>query len=71
MSTYFQNGLMPYNRISAIVSLTSVLVIVVMYIAFTDFFINASILIALLFPIFVVSYYLIRLVDQSLTILMG
>lgn len=71
MSTYFQNGLMPYNRTSAIVSLTSTLVIVVLYIAFTDFFINASVLIALLFPIFVVSYYLIRIVDESLTILMG
>jgi predicted membrane protein len=71
MSTYFKNGMMPYNRTSAIVSLSSALVIVVLYIFFTDFFINASVLIALLFPIFVVTYYLIRVVDNSLSILMG
>lgn len=63
--------MMPYNRTSAIVSLSSALVIVVLYIFFTDFFINASVLIALLFPIFVVTYYLIRVVDNSLSILMG
>ena len=71
MSTYFKNGMMPYNRTSAIVSLSSALVIVVLYIFFTDFFINASVVIALLFPIFVVTYYLIRVVDNSLSILMG
>ena len=71
MSTYFKNGMMPYNRTSAIVSLSSALVIVVLYIFFTDFFINASVLIALLFPIFFVTYYLIRVVDNSLSILMG
>lgn len=71
MSTYFKNGMMPYNRTSAIVSLSSALVIVILYIFFTDFFINASVLIALLFPIFVVTYYLIRVVDNSLSILMG
>ena len=71
MSTYFKNGMMPYNRTSAIVSLSSALVIVVLYIFFTDFFINASVLIALLFPIFIVTYYLIRVVDNSLSILMG
>lgn len=71
MSTYFKNGMMPYNRTSAIVSLSSALVIVLLYIFFTDFFINASVLIALLFPIFVVTYYLIRVVDNSLSILMG
>lgn len=71
MSTYFKNGMMPYNRTSAIVSLSSALVIVVLYIFFTDFFINASVLIASLFPIFVVTYYLIRVVDNSLSILMG
>lgn len=71
MSTYFKNGMMPYNRTSAIVSLSSALVIVVLYIFFTDFFINASVLFALLFPIFVVTYYLIRVVDNSLSILMG
>ena len=71
MSTYFKNGMMPYNRTSAIVSLSSALVIVVLYIFFTDFFINASVLISLLFPIFVVTYYLIRVVDNSLSILMG
>ena len=71
MSTYFKNGMMPYDRTSAIVSLSSALVIVVLYIFFTDFFINASVLIALLFPIFVVTYYLIRVVDNSLSILMG
>lgn len=71
MSTYFKNGMMPYNRTSAIVSLSSALVIVVLYTFFTDFFINASVLIALLFPIFVVTYYLIRVVDNSLSILMG
>ena len=70
-SYYFKNGMMPYNRTSAIVSLSSALVIVVLYIFFTDFFINASVLIALLFPIFVVTYYLIRVVDNSLSILMG
>lgn len=63
--------MMPYNRTSAIVSLSSALVIVVLYIFFTDFFINTSVLIALLFPIFVVTYYLIRVVDNSLSILMG
>ena len=71
MSTYFKNGMMPYNRTSAIVSLSSALVIVVLYIFFTDFFINTSVLIALLFPIFFVTYYLIRVVDNSLSILMG
>ena len=71
MSTYFKNGMMPYNRTSAILSLSSALVIVVLYIFFTDFFINASVLVALLFPIFVVTYYLIRVVDNSLSILMG
>ena len=71
MSTYFKNGMMPYNRTSAIVSLSSALVIVVLYIFFTDLFINVSVLIALLFPIFVVTYYLIRVVDNSLSILMG
>lgn len=71
MSTYFKNGMMPYNRTSAIVSLSSALVIVVLYISFTDFFINASVLIALLFPIFVLTYYLIRVVDNSLSILTG
>ena len=71
MSTYFKNGMMPYNRTSAIVSLSSALVIVVLYIFFTDFFINASVLIALLFPIFVVTYYLITVLDNSLSIPMG
>lgn len=71
MSTYLKNGMMPYNRTSAIVSLSSALVIVVLYVFFTDFFINASVLIALLFPIFIVTYYLIRVVDNSLSILMG
>lgn len=69
MIEFFKNGMMPYNRTTATVSLCSVVVIVILYAFFTDFFLNASILVALLFPLFVLGYYLSRLVDNSISIL--
>ena len=71
MSVSFKDGFIPQNRISAVVSLASSLVIVILYIVFTDFFINASVLISLLFPIFFLGYCVTRVVDQSISILMG
>ena len=63
--------MMPSNQTSAIVSLASALTIVVLYTFFSNFFINVSIMIALLTPLFIAIYYLINLIDRSLEILMG
>ena len=71
MINFFKNGMMPSNQTSAIVSLASALTIVVLYTFFSNFFINVSIMIALLTPLFIVIYYLINLIDRSLEILMG
>lgn len=68
---FFKNGMMPSNQTSAIVSLASALTIVVLYTFFSNFFINVSIMIALLTPLFIAIYYLINLIDRSLEILMG
>lgn len=71
MINFFKNGMMPSNQTSAIVSLASALTIVVLYTFFSNFFINVSIMIALLTPLFIAIYYLINLIDRSLEILMG
>ena len=63
--------MMPSNQMSAIVSLASALTIVVLYTFFSNFFINVSIMIALLTPLFIAIYYLINLIGRSLEILMG
>ena len=71
MINFFKNGMMPSNQTSAIVSLASALTIVVLYTFFSNFFINVSIMIALLTPLFIAIYYLINLIGRSLEILMG
>lgn len=71
MINFFKNGMMPSNQTNAIVSLASALTIVVLYTFFSNFFINVSIMIALLTPLFIAIYYLINLIDRSLEILMG
>lgn len=61
----------PTTKTQAAITVLTVTVFVVCYIAFTDFFITCSILISFLFPIFVLVYYGSKMLERGLKILLS
>lgn len=71
MSTILSQITTPQTKTQATITILTVVVFVVAYVIWTDFFVNCSVLLAILFPLLVGMYYLSKMLNKSLSVLLA